>query len=154
MKITRRFGGTFGTLAIAIASVACSSEAEEQGPRGPCDALGSWTVSYEPVPVEGSSLDPPTLADDTLALTQVDTSVSVQYADEEPDEWSLSDDGCELHIIKNRYWEAGGEPWKDERELTLQFDGDTATGPLLYGCSWCPGSGGSYEYVAHAVRVQ
>ena len=72
----------------------------------------------------------------------------------DPDELSISDDGCEVYIERNAFWTAGGEPWSDERSLELTISGDKASGTLVYGCYWNSGGvHGTIDYLATAVRV-
>ncbi len=67
---------------------------------------------------------------------------------------SLSEDGCNFQFTNNAYWEAGNEPWKDERDFDLQVVGETLSGTMIYGCHWCPSMDMTYTYDVSGTRTQ
>lgn len=139
----------------AVATVGCGGTTDlEDDPPGPCEPAGRWEVTYtlDEGP-DAHAVAQPGTDEIEIVLAEGGTPTAT-FNGESPDEFTISDDGCEVHIERNVFWTAGGEPWSDERSLDLTVSGDEATGTLVYGCYWnCGGLHGTLNYKAEAVRL-
>jgi len=145
------------SLAIAIvacSSIACSSEVvgDSDANLGPCEPMGSWTLSYVAHDQTGPPYPSP-IGDQVLTLTETAQGVEAVLDSSAAESASVSGDGCELELTQNSYWEDGAEPWKDERDWDLHVAGDQLSGELTYGCNWCPEMGETYGYAVSGARA-
>jgi hypothetical protein len=144
-------GGSAGASADAAASDAGAEAAADAAPfDGPCDATGSWSVSYA---TKGSSCELFAL-DDVLHVdptAAVPVTVEGQAA---PDEASLSADGCSVNVKWSDYYEQSGEMNGFSNELSLTLTSPTtAAGTLTHGeYWWCAGMFGEDTFAAEATR--
>jgi hypothetical protein len=141
-------------LAVAVTTGCGGATQLEDDPTGPCEPDGRWEVTYtlDEGPDAHAVAQPGT--DEIEIVLTAGGEPTVTFNGESPDEFTLSDDGCQVHIERKLFWTAGGEPWSDERVLNLTISGDKASGTLVYGCYWnCGGMHGTLNYKAEAVRV-
>lgn len=128
-----------------------------------CEPFGTWEVSYSG---EGTCKpEPDTLyLEDTgngtiVKFTNLNVPISSCTAPDTPMptylvDGSLTGNRCSFNGRIARTWCMSGENQCDTRELSLEFDEDSATGTLKYTECWCDGAAGgkTVEYQAAAVR--
>lgn len=158
-------GDTTAESSATGSSSSSSSASSSGGDAGPCDAFGTWDVTYSGSPEMCSP------ASDTIiieAASGEESGVKVTFVDGAPPASScggpddsaytmsatLSEDGCTLTASAHASWCQSGEDQCDDRDLTLTLQGDKASGKITYKRCWCGDSpsGTPHDFDADAVR--
>jgi len=137
------------------------------GTPGPCSAAGKWQITYEKdmagcVPTGDLLTVTPNASDVSISVTfEGDDTMPMHTCNPMPPEpatytatGTVSADGCTLTLESETSYCFSGEGQCEERALTLQINGDDATGTLTYKKCWCPTIGaGPVTVNATAKRV-
>lgn len=128
-----------------------------------CEPFGIWEVTYTGTSTCLPKPDTLSLEDSgdgtVIKFTNLNVPISSCTDPNTPKptyfvDGSLTGNRCSLSANIERTWCASGENQCDKRELTLEFDEDSATGTLIYTQCGCDGdpSGKPMELQASAVR--
>lgn len=146
----------WGSVAAILLFAACGSPDEEwqETPPPTCDPVGTWTMRYTALEATCE------LREDLLIVDRDEHgTIAVDYGFD-PDERSVDveetqhhhfdDRSCTLVFQRTVTWRRSEEGNREDRELFIRFDGDEATGALVYYDMWHCG-GLAREAVRYAV---